>query len=163
MEREEFLALAEPLQRKLLLLARSLLGNWADAEDALQETMLNAYANRGKLRNQQAFAAWARTILVHECTRLRRRRMELTLPANAWETQGTVDNHQHLLLVDLIDQLPAELAQVIALRYLEDMSQAEVAAVLGIPLGTVKSRLNRGLVLLRQDLRGGDSGVLSVD
>lgn len=161
-DREEFVSLVTTQQRRLLLLARSLLGNWVDAEDAVQEAMLNAYASKGELRNRAAFSAWMRAILVHECTRLRRRRLNAVGPASALEGHGLPDDYPRLLLIDLIDRLPRELAQVVALRYLEDMSQAEVAATLRIPLGTVKSRLNRGLVLLRDDLAGGESSVLSI-
>lgn len=66
--------------------------------------------------------------------------------------EESVEHHQ--LLVDGLFRLPADQRAVIALRFLEDLSEAETASVLGVRVGTVKSRVHRGLQALRQVLEG---------
>ncbi len=160
MTKEQFVSLLKEHERSLRLLSRSLTGNWADADDALQEAVLSAFVARNQLRKSAAFRAWLRRILVHECMRARQKRLQPVDPVDLQNKFAVMDDHSELSFLSLVDHLPVELAQVVSLRYLADMSQAETAEVLGIPLGTVKSRLNRAISLLRSQLSGGEYGVL---
>lgn len=145
---QEFIAHLARVQRTMTALARAITGNDADGQDALQEAALAAYVARGQLRSPERFAPWFRTILIHKCGEtLRRRRQVIPLDAACQRKQEATAESG--LIWMLVDQLSPEVAQVVVLRYLADLPQRDIADVLGIPVGTVKSRLNRALKQLR--------------
>ncbi len=162
MTEQQFLSLVDRHEAGLRLLALSLTRNQADAEDALQEAMVVAYVARERLREAQSFLPWVRRILARECLRLYRRVITPMEPAAIHETLAGCEDQTDLTIWSMLQHLPEDLRQVVALRYVADLSQVEVARMLGIPVGTVKSRLNRALTLLRADLqeKGGGSNAL---
>ena len=153
-----FLGLIEQYEARLRLLALSLTRNEADAEDLLQEVLVIAYVARRQLRHPSAFFAWVKQIMVRECQRKYRRAARPVDPSCLGQTLTAQEDHSDLSFWSLLQQLPADLAQVVSLRYHADMSQAEVAHFLRVPVGTVKSRLNRALTLLRTELHSEGGG-----
>lgn len=135
-------------------IALAMLDSRPDAEDALQEAALAGYQHADQLRGgEQAFGAWMRRILIRKCRRiLERRRRTLPVDDLAAYLPDTVPgpDAEATAIWELVAQLSDHLRPVIVLRYMMDMSQMEVAEALGIPLGTVKSRLGKALELLRQ-------------
>lgn len=135
-------------------IALAMLGNRPDAEDALQEAALAGYEHFNQLRGgEHAFGAWMRRILVRQCRRVldsRRRTIPVedlvayipdSVPGPDVEATATWA---------MVARLSDHLRPVVLLRYMLDMSQQEIADELGIPLGTVKSRLGKALELLRK-------------
>lgn len=133
--------------------AYALLGNRADAEDALQEAAITGYRSFGQLRGgDRAFGAWMRSILIHKCRRiLDRRRRSFPVDDLAAYIPDTVagPDLEATDLWQMVARLSDHLRPVVVLRYMLDMPQQEIADALGIPLGTVKSRLGKALELLR--------------
>jgi RNA polymerase sigma-70 factor (ECF subfamily) len=138
-----------------------LLHETSDADDALQETLWLIVRRLGALRDTALVRAWAYRIATREAMHLLRRARrhdsaELTeADAVAVEERATEPSH---LGVDAdvlshLDSLPAKAQVVVRLRFVEDLSQQEIAEALEIPLGTVKSRLAYGLERLRALLR----------
>jgi RNA polymerase sigma-70 factor, ECF subfamily len=135
-------------------IAYAMLGNRADVEDALQETALSGYAGYAQLRGgPHAFGAWIRQILIRKCSRvLEGRRRVIPVEDLAGYLPDTMPGPDaaSTAIWENVARLSDHLRPVVVLRYMLDMSQPEIAEALGIPLGTVKSRLGKALDLLRQ-------------
>jgi RNA polymerase sigma-70 factor (ECF subfamily) len=120
-------------------LARAIIGEDQPAEDAAQEACILVYRTIPSLRSAAAFRTWFSRIVVREAAALKRRRARIEpavdAVAVASDTATTVDVWRALAL------LTPSLRDVVVLRYFEDLSSREIAAVLGIPDGTVRFRL----------------------
>jgi len=150
-------------QRRVFQIAYSILGNSADAEDVAQEAFLRAYQKFRSLRESENFRAWVNRIVFRlALNRQRGQRRRLTRET-AWHgagTRETVDGasiaDHHVLLVRLrneIENLPEKLRRVLQLSTAEDMDTADVGMVLGIPAGTVRSRLHTARKLLLEAMK----------
>jgi RNA polymerase sigma-70 factor (ECF subfamily) len=151
-----FTTLAQRHMDRLFRLACSLLGNPADAEDAVQETLSGAYDGLRKFRADASVKTWLTQILVRQAALVRRKRARHpTIPLEAArETtarQGESEAvSQRIDLQAALEKLSPEHRQVLVLREFERMSYEEMAKVLDVPRGTVESRLHRA----RSELRG---------
>ncbi len=163
MSEDEFLTQLDALQAYLYRASLALLGNEADANDALQDAALRAYVARDQLRGgSEGFKPWMKSILLHVCSDMLKQRQRVVpfglpeqLQGSTEETSATNGQHE---VWDYVADLPKELREVVAMRYVFDLSQEQVASSLAIPVGTVKSRLNRSLRLLRAKLTSGKDG-----
>ena len=138
-------------------LAANLLGNADDALDVTQEAFVSAFASLARFDPQQPFRRWISRIAINKCRDLARRRrvrrfftmarpldeaLEVADPADTPE-QALAASRQVAQLRAAIARLPAKLAEVLVLRGIEELSQAEAAAVLGISPKAVETRLYR--------------------
>jgi len=140
-------------------------GEAADAEDAAQEAFIKARAAMGRFRPDAPFRPWLLTIVANEARNRRRaagRRqalagrvaaIELREPVALPEAEALAGGERREL-AGALARLGPEHREVIALRYLLDLSEAECAAALKCRPGTVKSRLSRALARLRVELEG---------
>jgi RNA polymerase sigma-70 factor (ECF subfamily) len=116
----------------------------ADAEDAAQEALALVFRQLRRLHEPAAIRGWARTIAVREAVRIARRHDRAGIPS---ELPDIAAHHVDLdLALDIrrqLTQLPPEQRAVLVLRELEGLSEDEVAQLLHVPEGTVKSRLHR--------------------
>ena len=150
-------------QRRVFQIAYSILGNSADAEEVAQEAFLRAYQKFRSLRESENFRAWVNRIAFRlALNRLRGQRRRLTRETTWHEagTRETVDGariaDEHVLLERLrneIENLPEKLRRVLQLSTAEDMDTADVGMVLGIPAGTVRSRLHTARKLLLEAMK----------
>ena len=153
-----FRALIERHGPYLYGIAHTLSGNAADAEDLVQETLLGAI--RSEFRGESSVRTWLVRILTNQAAmlrRTRRRRPEAELTADQASPSAKDATHAVDAKVDLagmLDQLSAEHRQVIILRELDGLSYEEMAAALGLPRGTVESRLHRAREELRRRFKG---------
>lgn len=155
--RTRFVALSRPGLDRAYRLAGMLLGSASDAEEAVQEALATAWRSFGSLRDADKFAAWFDRILVNGCRdRLRRRKVVQFVPIEGAPEAAVADPFsavlerdavlRHLAVLD-----PDELA-IVLLHYWADLRLEDVAVRLDIPVGTVKSRLHRGLDRMRAQL-----------
>lgn len=156
---ERFFALYRPEQGKLYRTAWAILGNEADAADALQESVIRAYRAFDQLKGGAlAFPSWIRRILVNTCTQMLRKRSKV-IPVERPEDLGPelivadVELPRDGDVWDAVRSLDERYRVVVVLRFLNDMQLDEIARVLDIPLGTVKSRLHAAIKQLRQTLK----------
>lgn len=160
---ERFFALYKPEQGRLYRTAWAILGNEADAGDALQEATIRAYRAFGQLNGgAAAFPQWIRRILVNTCTQILRKRMRVIpveRPEDLRDELTTADLELALDgdVWDAVRSLDERYRAVVVLRFLNDMQLDDIATALDIPLGTVKSRLHTALKLLRSKLQGEES------
>ena len=147
-------------RQRCLREARRILRNRDDAEEAVQEAMARAWRKRAACRTPSAPLPWPLQITRNESMRLaaRRRRRELAeVPqpereGAAWEPAVESQIEQTLTAVateQALDALAPDERRLIRLRYVHDLTQGQVAEVLGVPEGTVKVRLHRVRARLR--------------
>ena len=111
-------------------------------EDAMQETLIVVLRNLPALRQPAAWRAWVRRIAVREALRMTRDDRVVVMPDPPEVTVGA-DLDTAIDVRETLRKLPAQQRAVLVLRNLEDLSEQETAEVLGVPEGTVKSRLHR--------------------
>ena len=147
-------------------LAKAITGHAGDAEDVAQEAFLQAWRNLPRLREPARFDAWFGRILVNEARMaLRRRDRVMTVPVDAIDVRDDDAHHGHVpaaldpsidavaqgdALQRAIDRLSADQRTILALHHLEDRPVAQIAAFLGIPLGTAKWRLHEARAALER-------------
>ena len=153
---EWFADLVVRQSRFVFRVAYSVLRNAHDAEDVVQETFLRLF-RRGGLRDvedERAFLArMAWRIAVDRRPRFRHDAPDADMPAGgANPEQAAIASDWNATIHRLIDALPDELRQPLALSTVEDMTSHEIAHVMGIPEGTVRSRINRARQVLKQKL-----------
>lgn len=151
MDREEFAGRVEAVKARLYRAAYLYLGSEADALEAVDEAVYQALRNLKKLRQAEFFETWITRILINECHRELRRRRRLAGEEALPDTAGP-DAYDALPLREAVQRLPEELRQVVVLRFFAGYTQAETAAALDIPQGTVATRQRRALALLRLEL-----------
>ena len=140
--------------------ARLILRDPERAQDAVQEALVQAWRHVRALRDADAWDAWLYRLTVRACYRLARgakRRDELELHVMPeLELAGSFDLSASVAERDLlgraIGRLPIDQRAVMVLHFYVDLSLTDAANVLGIPVGTAKSRLHRGLETLRTAL-----------
>ena len=138
----------------LLRTAYLLTGNRADAEDLLQTTLAKTYLAWDRIRDRDALDGYVRRTMVNTQTSFWRRRR----PESLYDVPPDRPGRDHHADSDLHDALWTALARlgkkqraILVLRYYEDLSEADTAALLGVSVGTVKSTTSRALAVLRQD------------
>jgi len=154
---EAFAALTRRQIDSAYRLAWAILGDSGDADDATQEAFASAWRHRRSLRDPGRFDAWFGRILVNECRqRLRRRARERIRPLPDVTGAAAPDVSQQVSAREVVSQaiarLDADHRIVVILRYWADLSVDEIAARLGVPSGTVKSRLHYALRSMRPRL-----------
>jgi RNA polymerase sigma factor (sigma-70 family) len=138
----------EPMQRT----AMAILGHEADARDAVADALAAVWRELPRLRDPLAFEAWSMRILVHACRRRLRGRgrarvRELSIDiGDAGASRGAVagpadDVGDRIALERAFERLDGDARAILVLHHLDGRGLTEVAAVLGIPIGTAKSRL----------------------
>ncbi len=156
----------------LAIRAAALLGAGADAEDVVQDSFVKAYAALGRLRPGAPFRPWLLRIVANETRNLHRAAgRRAAREQRAWQRSEPLllarpdDPADALLAADRqaalvrgLERLSGPHREVVACRYLLDLDEAETAATLGWPRGTVKSRLHRALRRLQASLDEGPEG-----
>lgn len=150
-------------QRRVFQIAYSVLGNSADAEDAAQEAFLRAYQKFAALREAEKFRAWVNRIVFRLALNRRRGYRRRLVRDTTWQIEVTpamVDGaevaEQRVMLDRLrreIERLPEKFRSVLQLSLVEEMEAGDVGAVLGIPAGTVRSRLHTARKLLLEVMK----------
>lgn len=151
MKPEEFITRIAAVRERLYRTAYLYLGSEADALEAVDEAIYRALRSLKQLRDQTLFETWLTRILINECHRELRRRKRFSDEEPLPETAGP-DAYEHFPLKEAIRHLPEELRSVVILRFFAGYTQAETAAALNLPQGTVATRQRRALELLRLEL-----------
>ncbi|UCC30795.1 MAG: RNA polymerase sigma factor [Phycisphaerales bacterium] len=160
--RESFDLLIRRWQRRLWRYARRLTGSNDAAWDVMQETWIAVLRQIRRLSDPAWFAAWACRIVRNKCADHCRRVGRRRNLAGALAERQRTDNDPPRegpgdAVVDALRRLPPDRQELLTLRYGQDLNIIEIAVVLGIPAGTVKSRLHHAREQLRKILEGDQS------
>jgi RNA polymerase sigma factor (sigma-70 family) len=155
---ERFLRLANGELDRAYRMAGLILGDQQEAEDATQDALLRAWRSAGSLRDPAGFQAWFDRILVNVCRDRLRRRGKVRLITIDDGLSASTDRDPFRTIFDRDEMLRAMASLdddhriVIVLHYWADLTLEGVAERVGWPVGTVKSRLHRGLTTMRSRL-----------
>jgi RNA polymerase sigma-70 factor (ECF subfamily) len=161
-------------QQPVYALALRLLDDQAEACDVVQEVFLKVFRNVGSFRGQSTLKTWIYRITVNEAHNARRwffrhRRAEVELDKNPEESrnwkeiipdrgrspfEAAFDGEQHIMIEAALKRINPIFREAVALRDISDLAYEEIAEILGVSLGTVKSRILRGREALREELVG---------
>jgi RNA polymerase sigma-70 factor (ECF subfamily) len=164
MEALEFRRLVETHQRMVFSLALRVTGEYGTAEEVAQDAFLELYRGGERLESEDHVRFWLRRVTVHRATdAIRRRAVRPEAAAEEFfeEAHGPeaadgagIGNGMNAAVVarleELLQGLPEAMRVAVVLRYQEEMSPDEIAKLLGQPVASVKSNLQRGLQLLRR-------------
>jgi len=153
----EFRRLVEEHQSMVFSIALRLVGDHGLAEEVAQDCLVELYRSLDRLESEDHVRFWLRRVAVHRATdALRRRAVRPEGRAECWgeehdggssmTSSGALERRMETVLLSL----PEAARVVIVLRYQEDMRSDEIATLLGQPVATVKSNLQRGLGLMRK-------------
>jgi RNA polymerase sigma-70 factor (sigma-E family) len=143
----------------LVRMALMLVGDRATAEDVVQDAFVGLYRAANRLGNPDAMLAYVRVSVVNGCRSVQRARRRLfSRPGQhepaVWSAESAAlaleDNR---LTLQALARLPRRSREVLALRYYLDMTDQEIAAVLGVTRGTVSSTASRALAVLARELK----------
>jgi RNA polymerase sigma-70 factor (sigma-E family) len=141
--------------RALLRTAYLLTGNMADAEDLVQSALAKTFQAWDRIEDRAAIDGYVRRAMVNTHISWWRRRKVDEFPTDEIPDQPVADISEESELQDTlrraIEKLPQRMRAAVVLRYYEDMTEAEVAKVLGVSQGTVKSTVSRAVAKLRAD------------
>lgn len=165
-DRNAFARLIENHRQSMYRVALAILQNDSDAADAIQEAIIKAYLNIKRLKRPEMFKTWLIRILINECNYILRQRKKI-VPMDAGVPAGQerdyADCDTRLVVRKALQALEEELRMVVVLYYYEDLAVKDIAAVLEIPEGTVKSRLARARSLLAEAMNGQMEGEVTAD
>jgi RNA polymerase sigma-70 factor (ECF subfamily) len=147
-DEESFVALCGVMKTRLFRVAKGILGDDALALEAVSEAVFRAYKGIRRLRKPEYAATWFTRILINAANDAYRQRKR-EAPLDAVQERTHYDKHDDMDFGDMIGGLAPELREIVSLKYYSEYTLEEISLMLKIPLGTVKSRLNRALKQLR--------------
>jgi len=148
-----FTKLIEENLKSIYRVAKGILNSEDDIEDAIQNTILKAYSNIKTLKNDELFKTWLIKILINECNKIYNFNKKCISLDKVIEEHYN-DKYENLDLKIAVDSLAEELRLVITLFYFEDLKVSEISEIVGIPEGTVKSRLSRAKDKIAESMNG---------
>lgn len=170
---EAFEQLVESCAKKVYNIAYRLMGNYDDANDMAQEAFIKMYKNIHKFKGESSFSTWAYRVVTNTCLdELRKRKRHRFVSADVNDENGLA-RMAHSQIADIgnspedvfekkqiaqqisssLDVLKSKQKSIIVLRDIEGLSYKEIANILRIPEGSVKSSLNRARAALRNILK----------
>jgi len=168
-DEQAYTELVHRYRDRLMSFVFRFIGEMEKAEDIVQDTLLKLYTHRHYYRNIAKFSTWIYTIAGNlaktELRRKKRHRVtnlsqmgteesEYILPSVEPETGETAQGHfAEKQIQKAIQELPLHFRTVIILRDIQELSYEEISNIVDVPLGTVKSRINRARLQLQQSLK----------
>ena len=161
---DAFEQLIEAHQAALFRMIRAITANVDDAEDALQETLLHAHRALPRFRGDASLSTWLHRIALNttrnwlrsqtraSSERIGRRLARVGAEPEPRPEEELLARERRAIMRDAILKLPDHYRDAILLRHYRDMSYADIGQVLGIPVGTVRSRIAQGRRLLLEEL-----------
>ena len=154
MDKREFSRRVLAMENRLYRVSCGLLRNPQDRLDAAQEAVIRAWERIGSLRKPEYFETWLTRILINICRDMLRTRRDIVSLEAIAERPAPEDAGRELR--DAIQKLDGELRILVVLHYMEGYKVREIAGILKIPTGTVKTRLARAKRQLREHLEEGE-------
>ncbi|MBI2793512.1 MAG: RNA polymerase sigma factor [Ignavibacteria bacterium] len=160
----EFRDFVDTYRVKALSMARRMLKNDEDARDAVQESFVRAFRNMHKFRGDASIGTWLYRIVYTTCLNILRSQHRMPLHESLNENESPVwiepeifDTIDQATIEDILQEemsaMPTLYAVVMDLFYVQDCSYEQIVSITGMSLGTVKTRLNRGRLMLRDAIR----------
>ena len=153
MDKEEFTRAVLEYESTLYRVAKSMLGSEADCADAAQNALLRAWEKQHTLRDTAYFKTWLTRILINECRAMLRQRARF-VPLEEEAAEGEIAPERDSGLYEAVMGLDVKYRVPFVLYYIEGFRTREIASMLKLPEGTVKTRLRWAREILRKELEG---------
>ncbi|HOA97981.1 RNA polymerase sigma factor [Acetivibrio saccincola] len=155
-DKKAFEAIVKKYHNVLYYTALGIVGSGWEALDICQETFIKAFNSINSLKDKSKFRSWINRILVNKCNDYFRKNKNEVCVDFIEETGGFIEegSEESIDLLRALSSLKENSRVVLTLRYFQDLSLKEIAAILDIPEGTVKSRLSNGLEEMRKLMKG---------
>lgn len=162
---EELLEIIKKNKTQLYKVAKSILNDEEDINDAIQETLINAYNKIDTLKNKKYIETWITRILINKCydiidkNKVHERKVQ-----KAIDTYSNYENdnfEQRTIVQKAVSQIDEDLKLIVIMYYYNQFSVKEISKIMDIPSGTVKSKLSRARtklyeILKREEEQGGE-------
>lgn len=142
-DKEAFSELIRENKLTLYRVAKGILTNEQNVEDAIQNTILKSYKNINKLKSYEYFKTWLIRILINECKNIIKNEKKIVYMDDITMKDNHEDKYEDVDLSEAINNLDKDLKAVTVLYYYEDIAQKEIANILGVNENTVRTRLLR--------------------
>ena len=153
MDSQKFTEEVLKLERLLYCVSWSMLSDQQDCADAVQEAVARAWEKRRALRNEKAFKQWLVQILSNVCRDvLRKRQKQPLVPLDDEKLPDMGDASDAFSTLEILQCLSPDYRTIVTLHYIEGYRIRDIAQMLDTPIGTVKSRLMRARIFLRDTL-----------
>lgn len=157
-DKDAFALLVKKYKEKVFRFAFGMLSDRMEAEDVSQEAFIKAFYSLSKLDNNYAFTSWLTRIAFNLCyDRIKKRKKESIISIELLETNvssiGMERTDLTMTIQEAMKTLSPEHREAVILRDVEGYSYDEIAEILNMPLGTVKSRINAARLLLRKEMK----------
>ena len=151
MDKDKFTQNVLEAETTMYRVAKSIMVNESDCEDAVSGAVLKAYEKLHTLKEERYFKTWLIRILINECYRIKRAARSV-IPLEEYAESIADDNSGYSELYSAIMKLKPQQRIAIVLHYIEGYSVEETGKILRVPAGTVKSRLHSARKELREEL-----------
>lgn len=155
-DKEFFIQKINENRLKIYKTAIAILKNEDDANDAIQETLYSAYKNYYSLKEKSYFTTWIIRILINNCYNIINKNKKISyIDDNVIQNTTDVEDNYAVenSLEWVLEQIDKDLKEIVVLYYYDDFSVADIANVLKIPQGTVKSRLSRARAQIKEIIK----------
>lgn len=156
-DKDSFLQLIDPIKDTLYKVAFVYLKNEDDALDCIHDAIIKAIKSLAALNEPQYFNTWITRIVTNTCKDYIKKNSKIVLvDINEYDNLLTTDDDKSDINYDIknaLDKLSEKERELIVMRYLEDKSLKDIVNKTNLPMGTVKSRLNRSLIKLRNYMK----------
>lgn len=162
---EELLEIIKKNKVQLYKIAKSILNNEEDVNDAIQETLINAYKKIDTLKNKKYMETWVTRILINKCydiidkNKVHERKVQKAI--ETYNSYNSNEFEQRTIVQKAVSQIEEDLKLIVVMYYYNQFSVKEISEIMGIPTGTVKSKLSRARIKLydilkREEEQGGE-------
>ncbi len=153
-------------EKQLLVIASSKLKDSSMACDVVQETFISLYLNANKIKDSSKLKSWLAIVLLNNCNKLNRKNemAELSFEEEELDKKISTSNEEFEKIFDEMDFLNTinflneEERTIIAMYYSEDYSAKDIASILNIKLGTIKSKISRAKEKIKNKFKGDKNG-----
>lgn len=156
MDKEQLGNLILASSESMYRVAKTLLRDDGDCQDAMQEAIVKAFAKVDTLRRDSLAKTWLIRIVINECYTLLRGKQKLVFLEDYPQQEKTREDRDYSELYEALEQLPEPYRICVTLYYLEGYSVKEIGAMLEVPESTVKNRLSRARMRMRRELEHGE-------
>lgn len=145
-------------QNRFYRIAYSYTGHQEDALDAVQTAVCKALESYETIKDENALRTWFYRILIHECLNVLKKRKKQVWLADYKEEKVYMDSsfEQETYIKEELNKLEMDMQTIIKLRFFEELSLKEIASIMDMKLNTVKTKLYRGLKLLKENIKEAD-------
>ncbi len=154
-DKQAFSSLMTRYKGQVFRQAYAVMGDWMEAEDIVQETFIKVYSSLSKLESEFAFSSWLSRIVSRLCYDHLNKKKNIIAVDNLDDRiidDAMERKHHQINVHEAMKKLTYDHREAIVLRDLQGFSYIEIAAMLSIPVGTVKSRINTARNLLKNEL-----------